>query len=71
LLTYEFCLSLWKIARCSVILLLPLYAMATQVQNILCLWNISHRGYHPHSYQSFGTVITYKKYLLYRLTVHC
>ena len=24
LLTYEFCLSLWKIARCSVILLLPL-----------------------------------------------
>jgi hypothetical protein len=22
--TYEFCLSLWKIARCSVILLLPL-----------------------------------------------
>jgi hypothetical protein len=25
LLTYEFCLSLWKIARCSVILLLPLY----------------------------------------------
>jgi hypothetical protein len=26
LLTYEFCLSLWKIARCSVILLLPLFA---------------------------------------------
>ena len=25
LLTYEFCLSLWKIARCSVILLLPLF----------------------------------------------
>ena len=24
LLTYEFCLSLWKVARCSVILLLPL-----------------------------------------------
>ena len=24
LLTYEFCLSIWKIARCSVILLLPL-----------------------------------------------
>jgi hypothetical protein len=24
LLTYEFCLSLWKIARCSIILLLPL-----------------------------------------------
>jgi hypothetical protein len=24
LLTYEFCLSLWKIARCSLILLLPL-----------------------------------------------
>ena len=28
LLIYEFCLSLWKIARCSVILLLPLFAMA-------------------------------------------
>jgi hypothetical protein len=27
LLTYEFCLSLWKIARCSVILLLPLLAL--------------------------------------------
>ena len=27
LLTYEFCLSLWKIARCSVILLLPLCAI--------------------------------------------
>ena len=27
LLTYEFCLSLWKIARCSVILLLPLFAI--------------------------------------------
>jgi hypothetical protein len=26
LLTYEFCLFLWKIARCSVILLLPLIA---------------------------------------------
>jgi hypothetical protein len=26
LLTYEFCLSLWKIARCSVILLLPLFS---------------------------------------------
>ena len=26
LLTYEFCLSLWKIARCSVILLLPIFA---------------------------------------------
>jgi hypothetical protein len=26
LLTYEFCLSLWKIARCSVIFLLPLFA---------------------------------------------
>ena len=25
LLIYEFCLSLWKIARCSVILLLPLF----------------------------------------------
>jgi hypothetical protein len=25
LLTYEFCLSLWKIARCSVILLLTLF----------------------------------------------
>jgi hypothetical protein len=25
LLTYEFCLSLWKISRCSVILLLPLF----------------------------------------------
>ena len=25
LLTYEFCLSIWKIARCSVILLLPLF----------------------------------------------
>jgi len=25
LLTYEFYLSLWKIARCSVILLLPLF----------------------------------------------
>ena len=25
LLTYELCLSLWKIARCSVILLLPLF----------------------------------------------
>jgi hypothetical protein len=24
-LTYEFCLSLWKIARCSVVLLLPLF----------------------------------------------
>jgi hypothetical protein len=26
LLTYEFCLSLWKIALCSVIFLLPLFA---------------------------------------------
>jgi hypothetical protein len=26
LLTYDFCLFLWKIARCSVILLLPLFA---------------------------------------------
>jgi hypothetical protein len=25
LLTYEFCLSLWKIARCSIILLLPYF----------------------------------------------
>ena len=28
LLTYEFCISLWKIARCSVILLLPLFPKA-------------------------------------------
>jgi hypothetical protein len=27
LLTCEFCLSLWKIARCSVILLLPLFVI--------------------------------------------
>ena len=27
LLTYELCLSLWKIARCSVILLLPLFVL--------------------------------------------
>jgi len=31
LLTYEFCLSLWKIARCSVILLLPLFIVFTKV----------------------------------------
>jgi len=30
LLTYEFCLSLWKISRCSVILLLPLFGMFWQ-----------------------------------------
>ena len=29
LLTYEFCLSLWKIARCSVILLLPLFGIVS------------------------------------------
>ena len=29
LLTYEFCLSPWKIARCSVILLLPLWAVSS------------------------------------------
>jgi hypothetical protein len=27
LYNYEFCLSLWKIARCSVILLLPLFVL--------------------------------------------
>jgi hypothetical protein len=32
LLTYEFCLSLWKIARCSVILLLPLWAVSSWYQ---------------------------------------
>ena len=31
LLTYEFCLSLWKIARCSVILLLPLFDLIFEV----------------------------------------
>jgi hypothetical protein len=32
LLTYEFWLSLWKIARCSLILLLPLWAVSSWYQ---------------------------------------
>jgi hypothetical protein len=31
LLTYDFCLSFWNIARCSVILLLPLFKDDNQV----------------------------------------
>ena len=40
LLTYEFCLSLWKIARCSVILLLPLFWVTRRVsyKNYLSFW---------------------------------
>ena len=37
LLTYEFCLSLWKIARCSVILLLPLFTQVS-LQTALYCW---------------------------------
>ena len=33
LLTYEFCLSLWKIARCLVILLLPLFTGHLMLSN--------------------------------------
>ena len=31
LLNYEFCLSLWKITRCSVILLLPFFENETEL----------------------------------------
>jgi len=41
LLTYEFCLSLWKIARCSVILLLPLCSSHVWFQRRF--WNFSIR----------------------------
>ena len=40
LLTYEFCLSLWKIARCSVILLLPLFT--TLFERACMLMTISY-----------------------------
>jgi hypothetical protein len=36
-LIFEFCLSLWKIARCSVILLLPLCVNFTVVQLYLTI----------------------------------
>jgi len=35
LLTYEFCFFLWKIARCSVILLLPLLCNLSPLENNL------------------------------------
>ena len=41
LLIYELCLSLWKIARCSVILLLPLFDdiyMLLKIVNFLSIW---------------------------------
>jgi hypothetical protein len=41
LLTYEFCLSLWKISRCSVILLLPLCSSHVWLQRRF--WNFSIR----------------------------
>ena len=55
-LPYEFCLSLWKIARCSVILLLPL----------LLLFNISTKCMFPTNNVSFKSLVcsTYWIFLL-------
>ena len=39
LLTYEFWLSLWKIARCSVILLLPLFIITFNLHLYYLFWN--------------------------------
>ena len=46
LLTCEFCLSLWKIAQCSVILLLPLFPAVDYIFKFLFLYfNAAHFNY--------------------------
>ena len=45
LLTYEFCLSLWKIARCSVILLLPLFNYVLRCRLRFPIGTINHSKY--------------------------
>ena len=74
LLTYEFCLSLWKIARCSVILLLPLslfklFMIITilSICNMIWLKNVRHKCYYffkckgKHTMYNFKKMVRYKK----------
>jgi hypothetical protein len=65
LLIYEFCLSLWKIARCSVMLLLPLFLTYDSHGNSACTsvmpckFNLSLGNYlHRYTF-SFGTGVAW------------
>jgi hypothetical protein len=48
LLTYELCLSIWKVARCSVILLLPLFPDQEQQSTVKTLSGMRQQDYGIH-----------------------
>jgi hypothetical protein len=48
LLAYELCLSIWKIARCSVILLLPLFPDQEQQSTVKTLSGMRQQDYGIH-----------------------
>jgi hypothetical protein len=48
LLTYELCLSIWKIARCSVIWLLPLFPDQEQQSTVKTLSGMRQQDYGIH-----------------------
>ena len=58
LLTYEFCLSLWKIARCSVILLVPLFMLfnSNKTAAIYASCYHNHRGTTNEEFEDFKGV---------------